>query len=338
MNQFCPIYFPTKVLFLDDQPVFLDVLLPVLNQTGRIYQMHTDPLALLRNLNAEFRPDPFEMSWVARDGNENLDHRMWDADITKLHQEIYRLNRFDETAVVVADYHMPGMNGIEFFSQLRKKNVYKILLTSHEETSLGLEALNKRIVHQFIQKHDPNLLQRLDEAIRDGQRYFFRKTTARTLDALEGDSIFFDPAYLDLIETVCERFNILEYYLIDTKGSLLMFDDCGNQHVLFIASDNQQESLADIAKEIGAPKDVIESFRTRRKIFCKYTTEGQSWPDAALWRNHLHDAHKLAGKNPFYYAIASGCFDIDLARIKVFGSKGSKRRAETACCGVMKNA
>lgn len=338
MNPFCPIYFPTNVVFLDDNPLFLETLIHGLNQTNQIFKKYSDPLELLRNLNEGFKPDPIEMNWVARDGNEKLDHRMLDADITSLHQEIYRDNRFDEISVVVVDYHMPGMDGVEFCSQLRLKHVYKVLLTGHADDSVGIEALNKGIIHQFIRKHDKNLLSTLDKVIQTGQRCFFTRATAKTLKALEGDRIFSDPVYLNLLESVFEQLGAVEYYLIDTQGSMLMFDDIGNQHVLFIASDNQQESLVDIATEIGAPSDVIQSFRDRTKIFCKYTEDGRAWPDAKLWQNYLHDARKLVGQNPFYYAIASGCFDIDLAQVKVFGSKGGVRKTETTCCGVIKNA
>lgn len=338
MNRFCPIRFPTNVLFLDDNPNFLNSLVFSLNQTGKIYKTYTDPKQLLRNLNAEFRPDPFEMNWVARDGNEEFNHRMLDANIQSLHQEIYRKNRFDEISVVVVDYHMPQMNGLEFCSELRKENVYKVLLTGCAEDAVGLEALNRGIIHQFVRKHDLNLGNILNEVIEVGQQHFFRQATRRTMDTLAGDTIFSDPAYLNLVERLCQQLNVIEYYLLDTQGSLLMFDSCGNQHVLFMASDTLQDSLAEIATEIQAPADVIESFRERKKIFCKYTHEGHPWPEANLWRNHLHDAKKLDTKTPTYYAIASHCFDIDVSRAKVFGFPRKLRKIETPFCGVVENA
>lgn len=334
MNRFCPIYFPTNVIFLDDDAEFLNALVLGLNHSGRIYKTYNDPKALIRNLNAEFRPDPFEMNWVARDGNEEFGHRMLDANISQLHQEIYRSNRFDEISVVVVDYHMPGMNGIEFFSELRKKNVFKILLTGHAQDSIGIEALNKGLIHQFVRKQDLNLFNTLDDLISKGQRHFFRQSASTTLKTLEGDNLFSDPTYLNLVERVCEQFNVVEYYLIDTQGSLLMFDNKGVQHVLFVASDSVQDSLAEIATEIKAPLDVIESFKKREKIFCLYNQDGLSWPEGSLWRNYLHEAHKLEGKNPIYYAIASSCFGVDISRARVFGSKTKRPRIEINSCGV----
>lgn len=321
MNRFCPIYFPTNIIFLDDDASFMNATILGLNQTGKIYKTYTEPYQLLRELNAEFNPDPFEMNWVARDGNEEFGHRMLDANIANLHQEIYRADRFDEISVVIVDYHMPGMNGIEFCSRLHKKNVYKVLLTGHAEDALGIEALNKGIIHQFVRKHDLNLFNTLDDVIRTGQRHFFTQATRKTLDTLEGDTIFSDPTYISLVERICEQLNAVEFYLIDTQGSLLLFDDKGSQHVLFVTSDNLQDSLAEIATEIQAPADVIDAFRKREKIFCKYAQDGHAWPDVRLWRNHLHDANKLVGKKSIYYAIASNCFDIDINRAKVFGSK-----------------
>lgn len=321
MNQFCPIYFPTTVDFLDDEDYFLKSILVGLNSKGGLYKTHTDPRKLLEKLNAEVRLKPLEMNWIACEGNENLGHRVVDADITSLHKEAYRAERFDETAVVVVDYQMPEMSGIEFCSRLKNKNIYKVLLTGHTDDSLGIDALNKGIIHQFVRKHDSNLAEKLKGVIRLGQRHFFAQATARTLKTLEGDSIFWDPVYLDLVERVCKQLNVVEYYLIDTQGSLLLFDDLGKEYTLFIASDNQLDSLAYIATEIGAPEDVIKSFKNRTKIFCKYTEDGKVWPDAILWQNYLHKAKVVVGKRPIYYALTSNCFEIDRQKVRVFGSK-----------------
>ena len=55
--------------------------------------------------------------------------------------------------IVIADYKLPGMDGLEFFRQLQKShfNVIKILITAYGSKEVVSEALNLGI-HDFIDK------------------------------------------------------------------------------------------------------------------------------------------------------------------------------------------
>jgi CheY-like chemotaxis protein len=321
MNTFIPLYFPTNVIFLDDDPLFLNALLLGLEDKTGLYRKHHDPAHLLQTLNSSLDARQIEMKWIACEGHETFGRLILDADISKLHHEIYRGERFNEISVVVVDNQMPEMTGIEFLTRIQLKNVYKVLLTGHADDSVGVEALNEGIIHQFVKKGDLDLPTTLKRVIETGKQHFFSQMASRTLKVLEGDEIFLDPAYLDLVQKILKQVGAVEYYLIDTQGSLLMFNDKGDKHVLFVASEAQQESLTDIATEIGAPADIIQCFRERTKIFCKYSGTDQAWPEVEAWREHLHDARRVDGKNTFYYTVASNCFEIDVTRAQVFGRR-----------------
>lgn len=62
-----------------------------------------------------------------------------------------------EIAVVISDYQMPGMNGIELLAEVRERRpkVLRILLTGVADLSLAVEAINSGNVTKFFTKSIP---------------------------------------------------------------------------------------------------------------------------------------------------------------------------------------
>jgi CheY-like chemotaxis protein len=60
---------------------------------------------------------------------------------------IYEPSRFNNIAVLVVDYSMPTINGIEFCKQLGDKHVYKILLTAEADSDIAINAFNDGIIY-----------------------------------------------------------------------------------------------------------------------------------------------------------------------------------------------
>ncbi len=59
--------------------------------------------------------------------------------------------------VIVSDFKMPGMNGVEFLSQTvgRWPNVVRILLTGEADTKAAISAVNQGQVYRFLTKPCP---------------------------------------------------------------------------------------------------------------------------------------------------------------------------------------
>jgi putative nucleotidyltransferase with HDIG domain len=75
-----------------------------------------------------------------------------------------------EVAVVVTDYMMPGMNGIELLTLIRQRwpKVVSIMITACSDVRLAAEAVNQRLIRAFITK--PWDLSELREQIMDAIR------------------------------------------------------------------------------------------------------------------------------------------------------------------------
>ena len=59
-----------------------------------------------------------------------------------------------EFDLVISDYKMPGMNGIELLTAVKKKypRTIRILITGFSDVNVAKEAINKAQVHHYIEK------------------------------------------------------------------------------------------------------------------------------------------------------------------------------------------
>ena len=87
-------------------------------------------------------------------------------------------------SVVVSDMRMPGMNGIELLSQIRKDSpeTVRIMLTGYADLKATIDAVNEGNIFRFLSKPCPQ--ETLERAVRDGLEQHRLITSEREL--LEG--------------------------------------------------------------------------------------------------------------------------------------------------------
>lgn len=83
-------------------------------------------------------------------------------------------------AVIVSDYFMPGMNGIEFLCQVKKRDpdTVRMMLTGSGDMSTAIKALNEGSIFQFHPKPCP--ADTLGKAIQSGIEAYRKTTTDQT--------------------------------------------------------------------------------------------------------------------------------------------------------------
>lgn len=94
--------------------------------------------------------------------------------------------------VVIADFRMPGMDGLELLKQVSERwpDVPRILMTAYGDLDVAVEAINAAHVHSFFRKpFDPEevvgvLWEVLDEHWETIQK---EETRSKSLDSLRGD-------------------------------------------------------------------------------------------------------------------------------------------------------
>lgn len=99
-----------------------------------------------------------------------------------------------EVWVVVSDYLMPGMRGIEFLARVkaRRPQAVRIMMTAYADLTIAIDAINKSEAYRFVTKpwNNQELMETVDEAL---MRYQLVKSLGTTED---------ETVYLSLAQTV----------------------------------------------------------------------------------------------------------------------------------------
>jgi response regulator RpfG family c-di-GMP phosphodiesterase len=75
----------------------------------------------------------------------------------------------EDVWVVVSDYLMPGMRGIEFLSKVKalRPETIRIMMTAYADLSIAIDAINKSEAYRFVTKpwNNKELIDTVDEAL-----------------------------------------------------------------------------------------------------------------------------------------------------------------------------
>jgi len=148
------ISYPTKIVILDDDPLFTDALSESLKNDYSLLKFN-DPNQCI-NFFKQYTPLSSNLRFV-RGCNElenynTSGHLPVDIDFSALKEFRTKENRMDEVSVILVDYNMPGMNGLEFCRQLKSLPAKKILLTGEASEKVAVTAFNEGYIDCYIKK------------------------------------------------------------------------------------------------------------------------------------------------------------------------------------------
>lgn len=312
-NGFVPCcYFPTITILIDDNPQFTQAFGMAFGKE-QIYKEFDNPdhaLEFLKQQSAHaggFLRDYFSPLFESAAESKHA----IDIDIPRIHTLIFNKPlRYEEPSVIVIDYAMPSMTGIEFCQQL-KKSVHSpikvIMLTGEGDDHVGVNAFNEGVINRFVLKSSPDASDKVMQYIAELRLKFFQDISRTLLESLKAQAatVLEEPAFIKLFNQICAENAIVEYYLLEESGSFLLLDKHGNVTRLIIKSDADLQSLYEIASgERGIPESVAESLRDRKKLV--YFPDNKArmvspkhWP--------LEEAKPLQGKKAtYYYSIIKG--------------------------------
>jgi CheY-like chemotaxis protein len=302
-------YFPTTTLLIDDNPRFLENLTLAFELNHISCKSFSHPELLLNYLATHKQQSNINraLNWIEE---EDFDHRTIDLNIQNIYQEIYNPKRFSEISVIIADYAMHGMDGLELLQKIKLPNVKKILLTGEADEKLAVEAFNNNIIDAFILKDTINLLSVITNRIQTLQKQYFANLSNFALKFITDDptrhSCLNDPIFTKFFLDYFHNNNFSEYYLLDESGSFLLLNATGEATIFAVNTDknfayyNSYINNADDASLIA--KETINALSTKNKIlFINPRNATEITP--ANWDKHLYAARILEGQKKYYYAI-----------------------------------
>lgn len=313
-------FHPTTIMCVDDDPKIHEFITPnVINTNAtKIFNNAEKALAYINN---EYKSDSFLKRCISLTDTEVRGQRVAQLNIENIHKEIYSLQRFKQISVLILDYAMAEMHGIEFAKQLKSKDIKIIMLTGEVDYQIALEAFNEQLIHKFIKKNDANLFQILIGAIEELQKDYFIEHSNPAINILTGNDnpnaeIFFDHHYADLVKATIKQNKIYEYYLIDAYGSYLMLDRRAHPSWLLLRSTQDFDLMLDYALQNKAPETVITALKNREKMLFLGAKENSKLD----WDKLLHPVQALDDNKKYFYAYITQAdfYYVDQAKIVAF--------------------
>jgi CheY-like chemotaxis protein len=281
-------YYPTNVVFIDDNEIFLSSLTQVLelNSPHLNYNIYSDPVEALQEVNHNYNKLSENQS-ISLDAYQlNASQFIFDI-LNKGHQLKSRDNRPEEISVLVVDLDMPELDGIEFCKQVKSPNVKKILLTGVKDMDRVITAFNDSDINFYINKGDDNIESTLQQAIAQLQYEYFLDITSKVKsEAISGStSLFNDPAFSDYFIKLRQSLDIKEFYFEPYPARYNLESIDGSKSILLVYSEDEIEEHLQVMKEENAPEHLINALVLGEVPYFS-TADGffeAQHPDASRW-------------------------------------------------------
>jgi CheY-like chemotaxis protein len=319
MHTIKPFYFPTTVTFVDDSATFLSNLCLQLDPQ-LAFRLFSSPGEALEYVNSRPRPGPSDEPLFARfrdRTDEDVAHQVIALSVNTVRKQVHNAQRFLATSVVVVDYDMPGMNGLEFCRRMTDPAVRKIMLTGKADEHIAVQSFNEGIIHRFIRKQDASAVATLNRTVRDLQNAYFDNVCQSILDTLADSEYAFlrDEALAARVAELSSSLGIVEHYLSYCPSGLLMLDSAGSAYLLIVHTNDSLRGLREIAVEQGAPAGFLNALDSRRSLPYFWQTDGHYPADCVAWESYMHPATQFSGRQDYVYAIVPNPPGLDLSQV-----------------------
>lgn len=227
-------------------------------------------------------------------------------DVEQIHRISFQPARFLTPSVLVVDYSMPQMNGVELCEALRHLPCKKILFTGAADEKVAVDAFNRGLIDRYIKKSDDNALDKLETEIHALQAEYFaaRSDPLRDLLAVHNYRFVSDPAFCAVVREIVAREHIVEYYLFPNPSGMLMYDGDGKAQLLVVETAASMEAHYEMACDNDAPESLLTALRERCII--PYFREGDGMYSQAFsqgWHKHTAPAQLCQGAQEYYWAL-----------------------------------
>lgn len=240
------------------------------------------------------------------DETSNLERRNAAINLNEIYCAALNKKRFTLPAIIVVDYAMPKMNGVDFCKALSNLPCKKILLTGQADEKVAVHAFNDELIDQYIKKNDPSALHKLEHAIQALQTIFFTEQTSTLKDLLTRHTYAFlaDAAIASLVEKIYQEQGFVEHYLFPNPSGILFIDIQGNAKLMVVETEASLMAHYEMAQLQNAPSSLLDALKTHQIV--PFFSDSDGIYDSSLqdeWMNYCSPAKRCDGEQNYYWAI-----------------------------------
>jgi CheY-like chemotaxis protein len=301
-------FYPSTTVWVDDDTVFLEAISHIIEP--KLLKTFVSPTDCLHFFNSSYSlPQnlPLLRGLTEDERYDLIDHSLVDLNVLKLHQIHFSSERLKEVSIIIVDYKMLEMKGIDLCKKLQSQPAKKILLTgmaTHEE---AIEAFNSNVIDRFIRKDSRNLVKEIESYLCELSQEYFSERTKSLLSHLEVENKLplSDPIFIKFFQELCITNSIKEYYLIDKNGSLMMINDKNQFSYLIIHTDRSLDAFNELNAEFTEANLFLTAIKNRQKI-PHFGIGKEGWEfEISNWLHHFYTPRILQGREKYYYLISN---------------------------------
>jgi CheY-like chemotaxis protein len=311
-----PLFFPTRVVLIDDEPQVLRMTALLFERRPEVAEVvvftrAADAISFLER-SAERSPE-LDVFAGARVHDEIEDGgaaevplvcRTVEIRLSELARVLRMPERHALNSVIVCDYAMPGMDGLEFFGRLRDAAVRRVLLTALCDEQRAVQAFNRGLIHQFVHKADPAGPRGLEQVLLTQIREFFLLRTAHLRAALalgRAGQFLRHSGVTSLLERVMRESGFREYSFSVTPSGFRLRSP-GDDTLLTLADADDFDRCARVVREIEGPRELADALAERRvmPVARDATPIYEAGND---WRERVLEPRLDAVHQPLYWAL-----------------------------------
>lgn len=299
MKTLLPFFYPTQVILIDDNYQTLQGLKNSLGQGMITCKAFDNPFTALEYINDVSNNLPSQHA--AQTGKSLLDGNM-----ESFYEEIYSPTRFQQISIIITDYDMPGMNGLELCQNVTSQHIQKIILTGAATEKVAVEAFNAKTIDYFIQKNDAEVIQKLKDLIYQCQEKYFRSITHNLLNIISYENApglnIDDPIFIEFFQKLLKDKKICEYYLLDVYGNTLFLTADGKVSALFVFDQRLLIGQEELIPGTKITEELVQEFLNNKKAICHYDFKDHPAYNPTDWETLLYPLFPLEGIENYFWA------------------------------------
>lgn len=296
-------YFRPMVVCIDDDISVIEVLRNLINKKFRTETfLNTNKfLDFIKGYASSLNDKSFLRNFEESEHGDSPYKSLVEFRLNDLHELFNSNDLSSEVGVVIIDYLMPGINGIELCNQLHEYKFKKIVLTGSDDYKLGHKARDEELIDRFINKTvDPDtLLTVIDEL----SFKYYEDITYSLKQHIETEHRLplSDKLFINYFLKLMKDLKIKGYHLFDKGGSLCMIDEENKKYIMSIYTSESLEQLLRVIKEESGYNDIYELIKTRKKIPINHVFDEEL--DLEELKNNLVEPEVLIGKENYYFHL-----------------------------------